>query len=145
MINYTEIAWNSDLYAKSRDFRNQILRQPLGLELSLKDTEGEDTQIHLAIVENDSRILGIIILKPLSSKKVKFRQMAISPSLQGKGVGRNLMKFAEEFARSKGFKAIELSARVYAQGFYEKLGYQTIGEAFIEVTLPTIKMEKSLI
>lgn len=70
--------------------------------------------------------------------------MAVSPSLQRNGIGRSLVQFAEESARTMKFEVIELNARIYAQGFYEKLGYQTEGNEFIEVTLPTIKMSKQI-
>jgi predicted GNAT family N-acyltransferase len=35
-------------------------------------------------------------------------------------------------------------ARVSAKGFYERLGYQSTGVEFIEVTVPTIKMTRRI-
>jgi predicted GNAT family N-acyltransferase len=37
-----------------------------------------------------------------------------------------------------------MHARSNAVGFYEKVGYRTIGEQFMEVTIPHFIMEKKL-
>jgi predicted GNAT family N-acyltransferase len=37
-----------------------------------------------------------------------------------------------------------MHARKTAMGFYEKLGYEKIGDEFTEVTIPHYKMEKRL-
>jgi ribosomal protein S18 acetylase RimI-like enzyme len=71
--------------------------------------------------------------------------MAVPKNLQGKGVGRALMQFAENIARDRGYRKITMHARKTATGFYEKLGYNISGGEFIEVTLPHVVMEKRLI
>lgn len=139
---FKEIPFGSVQYEAMRRFREETLRLPLGLRLSAEDIHDEDHQIHIAAFEDDGSIVGTVLLKPLSQARVKLRQMAVSPHLQRKGIGTDLVQFAEKTATFRGFHAIEMHARTYAQGFYEKLGYRTEGEVFIEVTLPTIKMVK---
>ena len=124
--------------------REEVLRLPLGLTLSDDDLKDENIQIHIAALHEDEKIIGTVLLKPLPHGHVKLRQMAVVPLARRNGVGRQLARFAEETARAMGYTEIELHARGSAQGFYEKLGYQAAGEAFIEVTLPTIKMAKRL-
>jgi GNAT superfamily N-acetyltransferase len=140
-----EIPFGSDQYEAMRRFREKILRVPIGLTLSEADLKGEDGQMHIAAVLEDGSIAGTALLKPLSSRTVKLRQMAISPSLQGKGLGRRMVLFVEARARKLGYETIELNARVYAQPFYEKLGYRAEGSRFIEVTLPTVRMVKRIV
>ena len=70
--------------------------------------------------------------------------MAVSPVLQGKGIGRVLMVFAENIARDRGYRRLTMHARKTAIGFYEKLGYKTQGEEFQEVTIPHFEMDKEL-
>jgi ribosomal protein S18 acetylase RimI-like enzyme len=55
-----------------------------------------------------------------------------------------MMLFAETLARDKGYKKLMMHARDTAIGFYEKQGYKTLGEQFIEVSLPHHLMEKLL-
>lgn len=139
-----EIPFGSAQYEAMRRFREKLLRLPIGLTLSEADLKGEDGQIHIAAVLEDGSIAGTALLKPLSSRIVKLRQMAVSPSLQGKGLGRKLVRFAETRARELRFEVLELNARVHAKPFYEKLGYRAEGGQFVEVTLPTVRMTKRI-
>jgi GNAT superfamily N-acetyltransferase len=70
--------------------------------------------------------------------------MAVPNSMQGKGVGRALMIFAENIARDLGYKKLCMHARQTALGFYKKLGYSITGEPFEEVTITHYIMEKAL-
>jgi predicted GNAT family N-acyltransferase len=55
-----------------------------------------------------------------------------------------MMSFAENLARDRGYKALNMHARKNAIGFYEKMGYQVASEEFTEVTIPHVVMEKKL-
>ena len=138
-----EIQYGSDAYEQCKMLRQDVLRTPIKLVLSDQDTDGEELQMHFAAMVND-RVVGVIIMKPLEYGVVKFRQLAVSPQVQGKGVGRDLVLWAENLAMTKGFRSVEMSARVTAQVFYEKLGYNAVGDVFTEVGLNTIKMVKRL-
>ena len=50
--------------------------------------------------------------------------MAVVSGLQGKGIGKVLLQFAENIARDRGYKKIMMHARKTAVGFYEKSGYK---------------------
>ena len=103
----------------------------------------ESTEIHVAAI-NDSEIIGILLLKPEENQKIKMRQVAVKPEWQGLGMGKKLVKFAEKVALKKGFFTIELNARNTAVYFYLSLDYNTIGNEFLEVGIPHIKMFKNL-
>lgn len=142
MIITKFIKYNSKEYAQELDLRNKILREPIGKKLDLSDTLDDDRQIHIgAFLENN--VIGCIIIAPLESKAVaKLRQMAVSSSMQGNGVGRKLMIAAESFLKEEGYSIIELSARITAEEFYKKLGYKTVGNIFYEHNMQHIKMIK---
>jgi len=84
------------------------------------------------------------MLVPVNNATVQLRQMAVIAGLQGKGIGKVLMQFAENISRDLGYKKIIMHARKTAIGFYEKLGYTTTGKEFLEVTIPHFAMEKVL-
>jgi predicted N-acetyltransferase YhbS len=144
MIAIQEVPFGSAVYELTKAFREDILRRPLGLILSAHGLHGEDKQIHIAAVESNNAIIGTVVLKPVSSDVIKLRQMAVAPALHGTGIGRDLVRFAEKLAITKGFQTVEMLARVSAKGFYERLGYQSTGVEFIEVTVPTIKMTRRI-
>ena len=130
-------------YQQMVDLRNNILRKPLGLSFAPEELEREKEDILIGCFEED-KIEGCCLLTQEGNKEVRLRQMAVSPVLQGKGIGRVLMNFAENIARDRGFRKISMHARKNAVGFYEKLGYKTVGDEFFEVTIPHYIMEKSL-
>lgn len=142
-ITIKEIAFGSDEYKACCQMRHDVLRVPLGLALSEQDVAGEDKQVHIAAYDGET-LCALLILKPLGATLVKFRQMAVSPDYQGKGIGAEIMQFSERFALGKEWRDVELNARVYAKGFYERLGYCAEGDEFTEVTIPTVKMVKTL-
>jgi predicted GNAT family N-acyltransferase len=136
---------NSDEYRQMVELRLQILRKPLGLSFSNEELEKEKDDILIGCFEDD-KIEGCCILTDLGNDKtaVKLRQMAVTAGLQGKGIGRVLMTFAENVARDLGYKKLIMHARKTALGFYEKLGYNVCSGEFEEVSIPHYAMEKKL-
>lgn len=141
-----EVVFGSGLYDLTKQFREKILRTPLGQVLSTEDLKGEDSQFHFAAIKDGKDILGTVVLKPVTPEVMKLRQMAVSEETAGMGLGRRLVTLAEEFAQKNGYHLIEMTARCSAQGFYEKLGYSTRGDVFMDTAVPvsSIIMERKL-
>jgi len=130
-------------YLQMVKLRDDILRRPLGLKFTKEELESEKDNMLIAAFE-DERILGCCMLLEEEPTIVRLRQMAVLNDLQGKGIGRALMNFAENLARDRGYKIIRMHARINAVGFYEKVGYRSKGQQFIEVTIAHYVMEKLL-
>jgi predicted GNAT family N-acyltransferase len=126
------------------DLRSRVLREPLGLRYTPEDLARESDGVHIGAFNGD-QIQGYLMLLPVTKTVVKMRQVAVSPNLQGTGIGKKLVTFAEDIAKSLGFEEIELHARETAIPFYLALGYSERGVQFIEVTLPHRKMTKHLL
>ena len=130
-------------YQQMIKLREDILRKPLGLTFSPEELEMEKNNLLIGAFE-DGDILGCCMLVEEQPGMVKLRQMAVLNALQGKGIGRALMQFAENLARDHGYKVLTMHARKNAIGFYEKMGYTVRGEEFLEVSIPHFEMEKKL-
>jgi ribosomal protein S18 acetylase RimI-like enzyme len=130
-------------YRQMVKLRDDILRKPLGLIFTPDELESEKDNMLIAAFE-DERILGCCMLVEEQPGTVRLRQMAVLNDLQGKGIGRALMNFAENIARDRGYKILRMHARANAIGFYEKVGYRVRGDQFFEVTIPHYVMEKQL-
>lgn len=131
-------------YLQMVQLRNDILRKPLGLSFEPHELEKEKNEILIAAFEDD-KMLGCCMLVRADPLTVRLRQMAVPNSLQGRGIGRALIQFAESIALDRGYRTIMMHARKTATGFYEKFGYQVRGEEFEEITLPHVVMEKKLL
>lgn len=137
------IDYGSPEYQQMVKLRDAVLRKPLGLTFAPEDLESEKDNILIAAFEEE-RILGCCMLVEERPDIVRLRQMAVINPLQGKGIGRALMNFAENIARDRGYKIVKMHARNNSIGFYEKVGYKKKGDEFIEVTIPHYVMEKLL-
>jgi len=130
-------------YKQMVTLRYNILRKPLGLSFSDEELENERNEVLIGAFEED-QMLGCCMLVKIDDRTCRLRQMAVPNNLQGKGVGRALMNFAENISRDLGYKKIMMHARKNTVGFYEKFGYRISGDEFIEITVPHFKMEKDL-
>lgn len=134
----------SEDYQKMVDLRMEILRKPLGLNFSDTDLEKEKQDILIGAFEEEE-LLACCILTKTGEDTCKLRQMAVSHKIQRSGLGAAMMNYAEQVAKDAGYKKMVMNARKTAKGFYEKLGYETKGDEFIEVTLPHFYMQKNII
>ena len=133
----------SNEYKQMVKLRDDMLRKPLGLGFTPQELEQEKDNMLIAAFE-DEDMLGCCMLVEENAETVRLRQMAVLNDLQGKGIGRALMGFAENLARDRGYKILSMHARKNAIGFYEKMGYTVAGDEFKEVTIPHYVMEKKL-
>lgn len=65
----------------------------------------------------------------------RLRGMATEPGLRGAGAGRAALDACLDHARANGGTLAWCNARTEAVGFYERLGWQVLGEEF---DLPTV-------
>ncbi|HEY2725996.1 MAG TPA: GNAT family N-acetyltransferase [Parafilimonas sp.] len=130
-------------YSQMIALRHNLLRKPLGLSFDDAELEDEMNDILIGCFDDD-HLEGCCLLTQTEPAILRLRQMAVVSGLQGKGIGKVLLQFAENIARDRGFKKIIMHARKTATGFYEKLGYEITSNEFEEVTIPHYIMEKKL-
>lgn len=140
---FTVVEFESDTYWQMLRLRDEVLRKPLGLTLDITSLGNEKDSIHIAGFEG-STLQCCLLLTPLGADSLQMRQVAVVTTMQSKGLGRELVLYSEKIARDLGYKEIVLHARKNVVGFYEKLGYNTYGDEYIEVTIPHISMKKHL-
>ncbi len=87
----------------------------------------DDRQVHVCV--EGERVLGYIVLYARDDH-LHIENVAVFPSLQGSGLGRDLLAFAEDEARRAGIAVIELYTNRHMTenlGFYPRLGYVELG------------------
>ena len=81
------------------------------------------SQVHVA--EREARIVGVLELL-VTDEGFLLDSVAVDPSAQGTGVGRQLLEFAESEARRHGFQSIYLMTNekmTENQALYSRIGY----------------------
>ena len=71
-------------------------------------------------------------------------RMAVLKDWRGRGVGRALLQTLLDLATRRGLSRVTLSAQIHALGFYERAGFDVVGEPFIDAGIPHRKMVKEL-
>lgn len=139
------IEFGSALFMEWLEMRERLLRAPLGLSLASEDLEREEAHHHFGFFHLGKLAGGLIIeLNAAESPLAKIRQVAVSEELQHRGIGTEVMRFAEDYVAREGGNLIYMHAREEVIPFYTRLGYEKMGARFIEVGLGHFRMEKRL-
>ncbi|MEK6634760.1 MAG: GNAT family N-acetyltransferase [Planctomycetota bacterium] len=62
----------------------------------------------------------------------KLERIAIRKSYRGKGLSHKLTEFMIKVAKEQGFKKFKLHAQSYLKDFYQKHGFEVVGDMFKE-------------
>ena len=144
-LEFSRILFESREYYEALTLRERILREPLGLNLTPEDLDGESQQYHFGVYDRSMNcLIACCVVDPIDQKRLKIRQTCVSSSYRRKGVGMFLMRQTEFWCRDIGGTELMLHARVSVSDFYRKLGYTDFGDPFIEVSVPHILMKKYL-
>lgn len=130
-------------YLLSLLLRYRILRIPLGLTFSAADLARDRADVHIGAFSGEE-ILATLTLTDSGHGALQMRQVAVDDAVQGCGIGKALALYAEEYAKKEGFTLMHCHARAVAAPFYKALGYETIGDEFVEVGIPHYHMQKRL-
>lgn len=82
-------------------------------------------QHQVAVAESDGAIVGVLVLA-VTEEGLCLENVAVDPTVHGKGVGRALLERAEAEARRQGFAEIYLYTHekmTENQALYSKIGY----------------------
>ena len=116
--------------------RQPVLRPGKTIDTCIFDGDSLPTTLHFGIYD-DKVLLGVISVfeanHPFFSEENQFqiRGMAVLDANQKKGLGEKLVQKAEEYiALQQQGSRIWFNAREIAVGFYQKMGYAMIGDAF---------------
>jgi predicted N-acetyltransferase YhbS len=87
-----------------------------------------NTNFYSVIAEEDSKVIGINFLDERSNKVAGIGPLAVDPTSQNKGVGRQLMINTMQIARDKKFAGMRLLQASYhnrSLALYASLGFET--------------------
>jgi predicted GNAT family N-acyltransferase len=135
--------YGSSEYQVCLELRRVVLREPLGLEWTEADLAGEEEEWQMGWWEEEA-LTACLSIHWLGGGVVKLRQMAVRGDRQGEGLGRLLVTAVLDLLGQEGVREAELHAREPVVGFYEKLGFERVGEQFEEVGLAHWGMKRQI-
>ncbi len=126
--------------AETRPLRGLVLRPGQPPESLVYPGDDAPDSFH-AGAEIDGEIVGIASIfpepMPLApdadinpANAFRLRGMATRPDLQGSGLGSGVLLYCIEHLRDIGTPILWCNARTSAIGFYQRLGFETVGDEF---------------
>ena len=111
--------------------RYKILRQPWKQPAETATDALEKMSCNAYIEDNKGTVMACGRLQENENKIGQIRYMAVDTSYQGKGLGKLILQFLEQKAKTQGLAKIELQARENAVKFYETNGYVIKEKSFL--------------
>ena len=110
--------------------RWKILRKAWDQPKGSETDDLEETAFHFIALKNE-KIIGCCRVQMNSETEAQLRYMAVDEGMQGKGIGKLLLKEAEKVAGKAGAKTMILESREKAVDFYQRNGYSVDKESYI--------------
>jgi N-acetylglutamate synthase-like GNAT family acetyltransferase len=118
-----EFAHTPEEIEKILDLRFRILREPWGQSKDSSSDGHEHTSHNVYIKDKNGNVAACGRLQSNDATSGQIRYMAVANDMQGKGLGKTILKALEEKAKELGLKKIELQARENALEFYKSNNY----------------------
>jgi len=111
------------LKINSKDYPKKVVEEYLKRQTAKKFIQNMKTGDYFILTEKE-KLVGIVDLydrNVIGSLYIKWDEV-------GKGYGKKLMNFIENYAKKKGLKKVVLYPTITAKKFYEKIGYKPTGK-----------------
>ena len=119
-----------------RPLRHKVLRPSLPFKSSIMDLDDHDYTFHFCVKE-EFRIISVASVYHESFVEMpkkdayRLRGMATEPSEQGKGYGKMVLNDVIAYlSKETESEILWCNARTTAFGFYEKMGFNIVGNEF---------------
>ncbi len=112
-----------------------------------QDLDGKDLGAYHIIIRDDGGILACmrVLDKGVSYPEASLGRILTVMRARGRGLGLLLLREGFRVAKEQfGAEVAVISAQCQARGFYEKAGFKTVGEEYLEDGIPHIKMAAKL-
>ncbi|MGM0874664.1 MAG: GNAT family N-acetyltransferase [Bacillota bacterium] len=100
----------------------------------------EDDSSHVVLYDNNEPV-GAGRVRVLDGIGKLERICVLSTSRQ-KGAGKLIVNKLEDVATAQGVSKLKLNAQTHAIPFYERLGYETVSDVFMDAGIPHVTMIK---
>ena len=100
----------------------------------------------IAVARDDGGVVGCVRVHQLDDRTGEFGLLAADPARRGEGIGRDLVRYAEDVSRERGLDVMQLELLVprewshpskeFLHGWYTRIGYRPVRTVRIEESYP---------
>ena len=131
--------WN-ELQALAAPLRAEVFVREQGVPQELEWDDRDLIAVHGVIQDDAGQVVATGRLLAHAPGVARIGRMAVKASHRGKGLGRQVLLDLIEVARQRGDHEVMLHAQLSARGFYERAGFVSRGEIFVEAGIDHIEM-----
>lgn len=117
------------------NIRKIVFVEEQGVAIDAEIDEFENVSKHVVLYHND-KPAAVGRFRNYKNGYAKVERVAVLKPYREFGYGKDVMNFINQKASEDGYKGTVLNGQSHAKGFYEKLGYKTEGEEFLEENIP---------
>jgi GNAT superfamily N-acetyltransferase len=102
----------------------------------------------IVVARRDGRLVGAVRVQRLDHGDGEFGMLVAAPEQRGTGLGRDLVAFAERWARERGLARMQLELLVprtwshpvkeFLRGWYTRIGYRVVRTGSLGEAYPTL-------
>lgn len=108
---------------------------------AVPDVDEHDPDAYHLMLSIDSELIGTARLLPLDiGPVIKVGRVAVSADWRGRGLGGELMRAAQRWVAKWPDHSAVMDAQSHLADWYAALGWQRVGEPFLEAGIEHIKM-----
>jgi len=138
-LTITQLAYTDPDFETCFQIRVEVFVQEQNVPAEEERDEFDETALHF-LARNNGKPAGTARVLQKPGGIAKITRVAVKKSARGLGIGAALMRHIEANVTAQQYI---LDAQTQAQKFYESLGYNAIGEEFMEAGLPHVHMFKN--
>ena len=125
---------------EAREIREEVFVKEQGFEEEFDSVDNIAT--HILAYDENKVVATCRFFK--QENYYLIGRIAVIKEYRGSGIGREMIRYAEEQIKIIGGKEIKIHAQLRAQGFYTKLGYLSTGDCDYDEGCEHIWMKKNI-
>jgi ElaA protein len=109
-----------------------------------QDADGVDKKcFHLSGYDGDTLVAYTRLIAPgITFTEASIGRVVNARAYRGMGIGKELMRRSLQYCRELfGVGPVMIGAQLYLKKFYEELGFNIVGEVYLEDNIPHIHMD----
>lgn len=118
--------------------RNDVFTLEQKFDEAIDKDEYDELSNHILVFDNDLPIATARIF--LNEDYYKVGRFCVLKEYRGYKIGLQMMKEIIKYIRNTNVKTIKLSAQYHAYKFYEKCGFESVGDIYLEEDVDHILM-----
>ncbi len=139
----THVGGDATVGEMARTVRRAVFIDEQGVDEADEMDNKDGVATHI-VVTDDGDPVATARFRLVEPTTVRIERVAVLESYRGEGLGEKVMDIAESRARERGATSAFLHGQLRVAAFYERLGYERVGEQFEEAGIPHVEMVKSL-